>query len=488
MWEFWTSVPTFIAVLHFVAIIIVIFIERKSPVQTIVWILALMFLPFAGILLYIFIGVGGGFPLDRRFRKKREIDRRYDQIIRTQLDLLTQQHVVFRDPHMQNNADMVVMNLNKAGSMYTEDNGAEIFTSAQDNYRRMFDELRRAQHTINIMYFIFRDDEVGNELVNILTERALAGVEVRLIYDSFGNFPDRGRTRRLFRRLEIAGGHVARFLGNPIVNLLRVNYRNHRKIVVIDGKVGYTGGINIGREYMGLHKRKTPWRDTHIRLCGSSVVSLQLRFLMDWWYLVDEDIDERTAVGMYFPDISRGGNVGVQIVSSGPDSSEEQVKYAYLKMINAAKKRLYIQTPYLVPDQSVSDALKIAAASGVDVRIMIPAVPDKRLVYRATLSYAEELIQHGIKIYKYPGFLHAKMLVCDHTMCTIGTTNLDHRSFALNFEINAFMYDAGVTGQCGDIFERDLAQCAYIDPQQFAKRNVFEKILESIMRILSPLF
>lgn len=486
MW-FWGHMPGIIIVLHLICIVIVIFVERKSPVQTIAWLLALFFLPVVGMILYIFLGAGGGFALDRRFRKKQQLDAYYDGIIKEQLHLMEEDGVQFKDPRMQYNRDMVIMNLKENNSVYSADNAVDVFVSAREKYDALIEDIRNARESIHIMYFIWKPDDIGQKLVDLLAQKAAEGVEVRVMYDSFGVILYSWQQKKMFKRITAAGGRVQKFLNTPIINLLRVNYRNHRKIVVIDGEIGYTGGMNIGREYMGMHKRITPWRDTHIRVRGSCVASLQMRFLMDWWYLEDEPVDS-AVISRYFKEACHPGTVGMQMVSSGPDSPKEEIKYAYLKMINSAKQTLYIQTPYLIPDQSVAEALKVAAASGVDVRIMIPGVPDKRMVYRATLSYAEELTRAGVKLYRYEGFIHAKMLVADDLITSIGTTNLDHRSFALNFEINAFLYDCAFARKCKQIFYDDLTHCQLLTPELFDKRSLPERMVESVMRILSPLF
>ena len=272
-----------------------------------------------------------------------------------------------------------------------------------------------------------------------------------------------------------------------ILNLLRVNYRNHRKIVVIDGEIGYVGGINIGDEYLGLDKTKSPWRDTHLKIIGSAVASLQLQFLMDWQYLIDEKMDEQEAIEKFFSVRKLYGKSPVQIVSSGPDSPAQQIKYSFVKLISKAKKTLYVQTPYLIPDDTIIDGLKIAVNSGVDVRVMIPAIPDKKFVYYATLSYVEELLLSGIRVYRYDGFLHSKMLVSDGSACTLGTTNMDLRGFNLAFEINAFIYDSYFSKECEKMFLNDINSCSEFELESFKKRSLWLKFKESIFRLLSPL-
>nr|WP_242855937.1 cardiolipin synthase [Ruminiclostridium josui] len=253
-------------------------------------------------------------------------------------------------------------------------------------------------------------------------------------------------------------------------NYLKVNYRNHRKIVVIDGKIGYVGGINIGDEYLGLHKRIKPWRDTHLKITGSSVYCLQLRFMTDWLYASKKEVDFGR-LDMYFKPIKKEecGNVAIQMVSSGPDTNAEEIKRGMIKMINSAKYSILIQTPYFVPDDSFLEAIQNAAMSGVNVIIQIPEVPDKRVVYKVTTSYIEDVMDFGVKVYLYPGFLHSKMIVIDDTCCSIGSTNMDMRSFSLDFEINAFMYGREITDKCSRIFYNDLNICKEVTEEDYKK-------------------
>lgn len=476
--------PGFIVLLHVITLIIVLFAERKRPVSTISWVFTLTFLPVLGVMLYIFLGTARYVNVKRKFGKKKLYDKAYRQIIQDQLESIEQKRFDFCTPESLPYLDMISMHIRTGKSLYSDDNALTLLPSAREKYDMLFRDIRMAEKTINIMYYIFRNDHIGNELVDLLTQKAKEGVEVRLIYDSFGNLKTPAKT---FRRLKQAGGHVIKFLPRPFLNLLRVNYRNHRKIVVIDGRIGYVGGINIGDEYLGLDKTKTPWRDTHLRIEGSAVSTLQLQFLMDWQYLIDEKMDDRAAVEKFFTGGPFGGSSAVQIVSSGPDSPAQQIKYGFVKLIGGAKKTLYLQTPYLIPDDTILDGLKIAVNSGVDVRVMIPGVPDKKFVYYATLSYVEELLEAGIRVYAYHGFLHSKMLVADSTVCTLGTTNMDLRGFSLAFEINAFIYDPGFAGQCTQMFIGDIASCRELDMESFHRRGLWSKIKESIFRLLSPL-
>ena len=283
------------------------------------------------------------------------------------------------------------------------------------------------------------------------------------------------------------GGHVESFFPSklPLINL-RMNNRNHRKIVIIDGKIGYVGGFNVGDEYLGKDKKFGYWRDTHLRLEGDSVNALELRFILDWNSQSNRDSIEYE--DRYFPDVDSGGTIGVQIASSGPDEDWEQIKYGYLKMISSAKQSIYIQSPYFIPDQAFIDAIKIAALGGVEVNIMIPNKPDHPFVYWATLKNAASLLSAGVKIYHYDnGFLHSKTLIIDDEIASVGTANMDNRSFTLNFEVNAFIYDEAIAAQLKEAFIQDMKVSYRLTEDLYNKRSLWIKFKEGISQLLSPI-
>jgi cardiolipin synthase A/B len=284
-----------------------------------------------------------------------------------------------------------------------------------------------------------------------------------------------------------AGGQEAAFFPSRIPYLnLKINYRNHRKLVIIDGQVGYIGGFNIGDEYLGLNEHFGEWRDTHLRVKGNAVLQMQAQFLMDWNLAASGKI---LLNDLYFPIMSNdAGSIGMQLVASGPDTEYQQIKDAYIKMIYAAKKTICLQTPYFVPDESLMTALKIASLSGVDVRIMLPSMPDHFFVYWATHSYLGELLNNGVKCYMFEkGFLHAKTLVIDGQVASVGTANLDIRSFKLNFEMNAFIYDTQTSAKLQRIFEDDMKNSSEMTLEIYSERPMMNRFKESISRLLSPI-
>lgn len=286
--------------------------------------------------------------------------------------------------------------------------------------------------------------------------------------------------------MEAAGIDLAVFFP-PFVPFIsvRINYRNHRKLCVIDGREGYVGGFNVGDEYLGRYKKFGHWRDTHIKIVGSAVNSLQWRFFLDWKFASNSEIETKQS---YLHEKNSEEKVGIQIVSSGPDSKWPSVKDGYMKMISDAREKLYIESPYFIPDDSMLEALRLASLSGVDVRVMLPNKPDHIFVYWAGMSYVGDLLKAGVRFYTYEeGFLHSKVFISDDYVSSVGTANLDIRSFQLNFEVNAFMYDKEINRQLTENFIKDLEYCEEITPEKYEKRSIIIKIKESFSRLLSPI-
>ncbi|HEX2926914.1 MAG TPA: cardiolipin synthase [Ruminiclostridium sp.] len=473
-----------IIIANSIFIITAILFERKKPIRALSWILALTLLPVAGFVLYLVFGRPINFK-KKKFHIKNHKDVEYSREIYRTLGKVSYDETMFSEPYNDYVKQLINFNINLSQSPFTNDNRVEIFTKTQEKYDALLRDIEGAETSIHMLYFIIKNDSIGSKIINALALKAKAGVTVRVLFDHGQNLL---LPYNAFKPIIDSGGEALSFFSNSIDNYLKANYRNHRKIVVIDGKIGYVGGINIGDEYLGYHKRITPWRDTHLRITGSSVYCLQLRFMTDWIYASKKEVDFGS-LDKYFRPISSEdrGNVAVQMVSSGPDTNAEEVKRGIVKMINSAKCSILIQTPYFVPDDSVLEALQNAAVSGVNVIIQIPEVPDKRLVYKVTTSFIEDVMEFGVKVFLYPGFLHAKMIVIDDTCCSIGSANMDMRSFSLDFEINAFMYGHNITEKCSGIFYNDLKTCRLVTEESYKNRGVISKVTENICRLLSPL-
>ena len=387
------------------------------------------------------------------------------------------------NPEAEEWKDLIHLNGLYGGSFYTQNNSVSILTGGKHKFRSLMRDIKNAKSSINIMYFIIKNDAVGRRFLQALTQKAREGVEVRLLLDAMGSRQINDRVLGDFIR---AGGKRAYFFPPKLKFInVRFNYRNHRKLAVIDGSIGYIGGFNIAREYLGMKKKFGFWRDTHLRVTGNCVHDINARFLLDWRFASKEKLVLSQA---FYSDVIDGGKSGVQIVSSGPDSQRVAVKRAYMKMITSARKNVYLQTPYFVPDESILESLKMAAQSGVDVRIMIPCMPDHIFVYWATYSYVGELIQSGGRAYIYDnGFLHAKTLMVDGEVASVGSANFDRRSFVLNFEANAIIYDAREARKLEAIFEKDMESCHELTRELYAERSLWIRCKEGVARLLSDI-
>ena len=376
------------------------------------------------------------------------------------------------------------MNYTHSGAKCTYNNEVDVYYNGVDKFAQLIKDLKNAKKFIHIQYYIIRPDRLGKKIMSILEEKAAEGVEVRFLVDSMGSYKV---TRRSLRNFTKNGGKFEIFFPGifPHVNT-RINYRNHRKMVVIDGEYGYIGGFNVGDEYINENKHIGFWRDTHIRIRGEAVNDLTNRFLLDWCYASGEEIEDFSK--FYPKNPIRDGDIAIQIVTSGPDHNEEYIKNAYMKMINNAKKYVYLETPYFVPDSPMLEALKLSALSGVDVRLIIPGKPDHIFMKWAASAYIGDLLNAGAKVYLYQnGFIHAKTIVADGKVCTVGTANMDMRSYSLNFEVNAFIYDDRVANNLETQFFKDIEDCKVMTKEEYDKRSITLRIRESIIRLISPI-
>lgn len=474
----------FIALLYIANLIVafaIIFLERKNPSATLAWLLLLFVLPGAGILLYVLLSQNIARQKIYKFsdNEKRVISEELDK----QAEEIKEGSFPFSSESAEKWKDLIRLNQVYGNSFLTQNNKIEIFTDGKEMLEKLVHDIRHATVSVNVMTYILKDDDVGRAVIDILTDKAREGVEVRLMMDALGS---RMISNRKLRDFIAAGGKVAYFFKPKfkLVNL-KLNYRNHRKIAVIDGKEGYIGGFNIAREYLGLKRKFGYWRDTHIKISGGAVQDLNARFVMDWRYASKEPIELSQ---VYFGEPESRGTSPVQILSSGPNSSREEIKRGMMKMITSAQSYICLQTPYFVPDPSMIESLKMAAQSGVDVKIMIPCMPDHLFVYWATYSYCGELLKSGARVFIYDGgFLHAKTMVVDGEVTTIGSANFDRRSFKLNFESNAIIYDSEVAGRMTEIFADDIKKGHELTLKGYNERNIIIKFKEAVSRLLSDI-
>ncbi|KRO03443.1 phosphatidylserine phosphatidylglycerophosphate cardiolipin synthase-like protein [Levilactobacillus paucivorans] len=473
-----------IVILNTALAFVTVFREKRDIAATWAWMLVLVLLPVVGFIAYAFIG--RKLPKNRMFRLQRQVAVQLNERLDQQREQLGTE-IMPADKISHSVINMVNMFMETDQAFLARKNRVRIFTNGHDLFHTMMEDIEGAKSSIHIEFYTFYNDQIGNDILDLLVKKAAEGVEVRVIYDPWGSM---GTWKRFFKPLMDVGGHVEPFLGvRSAVIDFRLNFRDHRKIVTVDGKVGYVGGFNIGDQYLGRKKKFGNWRDTHLRIVGSAVFSLQARFMLDWnatdrdHPFVDDRIDSR-----YFPITKVKGTTSLQIVSSGPDSDLQQIKMGYMRLIQTAEKSLWIQTPYLIPDDSVLDSLRIAAMAGIDVRIMIPDKPDHAFVYRATQYYARQLADDGVKIYYYhDGFIHAKTMVIDGKISSVGSANMDYRSFKLNFEINAFIYDEQIAQQLTAIYETDIRNSELITPEMFDQQSAYLKFKQTASRLLSPI-
>lgn len=476
--DFSSHLGTALYIINILLAFTVIFLERKNPTSTLVWILVLFLLPAVGAIFYILLSQN--LTRKKMFQLETGEQQLYASLLKKEIKDLQEGRVTFNDPEMENYKDLILLHHVQGKALYSQDNSVEVFTDGTEKFEELFKCILSARDHIHILYFIVKRDSLGKQLLKILTQKAEEGVEVRFLIDALGN--------RLhdsdFEPLIKAGGKVEKFFPSILSYInLQLNYRNHRKLVIIDGQIGFIGGFNVGIEYLGLKKKMGYWRDTHLKITGTAVHDMQTRFLLDWRVASQEE----NLHPKYYPLPQIKGTSGIQIVSCGPDSPQEEIKQGYIKMINSAKSCIYIQTPYFVPDDSIQEALKIAALSGVDVRIMIPNKPDHLFVYWATYSFIGDLLNTGVRAFTYEkGFLHSKSIVVDQKISSVGTANFDIRSFKLNFEVNAFIYDVKVSQKLHAAFEQDLQFCEELTLEKYRQRPNIIKFKESISRLLTP--
>ena len=443
------------------------------------WVMCFILLPVFGMMMFLIFGQGIRKHTQKVYYEKLLMGEEMSKRLHKQLDFVDKE-----EAKSVPDVDLVRYFL-RYKFLFTEKNSVNIFTDAADKYESLINDIKNAKESVNILYFIIRNDEIGNRIMEELVKKANEGVTVRLLYDSIGCLPTKNSFLKKLNQTKC--GKAVSFYPVSIFTLSKINHRNHRKICVIDEKTAYLGGMNIGDEYMGK-KKLSPWRDTHIRLTGESVKLVYKYFCLDWDFSTGENLTG-TLDTLFSSEQSSDGldTIPTQIVASGPDSPADEIKGGIMKMLNNARRYAYIQTPYFVPDKAFTEALVMAADSGVDVRLMLPGIPDKPYVYYTSISYLDDLLKAGIKVYLYNGFLHAKTAVTDDKIATIGTTNIDIRSFQLHFEINAFFYSGKLAKECKQIFLSDLNNSHELTLEEYNHRPRMSKIKEALFRLFSPL-
>ncbi len=460
---------------------VIIFRERKSTSSTWSWLFVVNVLPILGFILYLLIGRGIShyriFKDRKRFQigfEKQHSHARRAYSDRAFLDMMRKNPVI---------GQLINMLYVEEKSIISTNTDVKIFNDGREKFDALIEDINRAKYHIHMEYYIFRMDDVGQEIYEALIEARKRGVEVKLLIDAWGS----NQTKMSkFKELEELGGRVAQFfpLILPLINP-RTNYRLHRKIVVIDGVIGYTGGFNVGNEYASVTKKFGYWRDNHLRLTGDIVYSLQHRFILDW---NSQHHFEITQGDPYFPDAISQGHVATQLVTSGPDEDKEQIKLTYMKMISGAEREIVIQTPYYIPSDALHESLKLALLSGVQVKMMIPNKPDHPLVYWATYFHAADLVKYGAKVYTYEnGFVHSKTLIIDGEYASVGSANLDYRSLQLCFEANVVIYNYDIAQKLRNDFIKDLKLSRALTLERYEQRSKIVRFKEGLARLIAPM-
>jgi cardiolipin synthase len=469
-----------VMMLFIMQVAFVLFMEFKNPFKTTAWLLIIFLLPGVGFFLYIFMA-----KEYKRRRVARRRGRKYNH--KLPLNILNKIEIASRTRELTNKdiwQQRRLVNLLRSipDSPITKSNETEIYSNGKETFDSIIRELEKARDHIHMEFYIVHSDDIGTKIQQLLIRKAKEGVSVRFIYDGLGSYD---LPARYIKEMTNEGIEVHAFM--PIRYSFfkkSANYRNHRKIVVVDGLVGFVGGINIGDEYLGLNPKYGFWRDTHMRIRGDAVYFLQQTFINDWAFVSGFKLTDPC----YFPDHTCEGDEQVQIIASGPESMWDTIQELYFGTISTAEKRIWIITPYFIPDISILVALKTAALSGVEVRIILPGLSDHILVKWASTSFIEELMEAGVRFWFYNnGFIHAKVLIVDETIASVGTANLDMRSFFDNFELNAVLFDKKSIKHLEEDFLEDLRFSSEIQLKEFKKRTRYQRGKEVIARMLSPL-
>ena len=460
--------------------LIVVILENRSPQKTISWILVLILLPVIGLLSYLVFGQN--YRKQKMFSLKGLGDLKWLQILSQDQKGKLEKNKFLRSERMHEKKNVMTLLLNNSKAILTEQNRVKVLNDGEETFKEIFKALRTAKEHIHLEYYIIEDGELASELHEILIDRAKAGVEIRIIYDGVGSWK---LSQKYIDSLRDKGIKIHAFL--PVIFPIltsRINYRNHRKIIVIDGKTAFVGGLNFADRYKTGIPNIGIWRDTHLKIVGEAASSLQIVFLTDWYFVRQEVLlDEK-----YRPNFKVKEHCLLQIVSSGADSDWASILQAYFSAITSAKQNVYISSPYFIPNGSILMALKTAAMSGIDVRILIPSKSDSLMTFYSTLSYIGELLEAGVRIYFYKkGFNHSKIMMVDGVISTVGTANMDIRSFEQNFEVNALIYDEKTTLELRERFLKDLKDSEEIDLLTWQERSRSQKIKESLARIFAPL-
>jgi len=458
--------------------VVKILLENKNPLKTHSYLLLLILVPILGLVIYMLFGQD--YRKNKFYSRKKVIDiSMVDSIVDSQLNLAYQHELISNDLVMEK-ANIIKLLLRNNNAFLTKNNKVEMLINGEQKFASLLEDIEKAVHHIHLEYYIFEEDKIGCEIIEKLILKSNEGVEVRFIYDDVGS----SLSLKVRKRLEKAGIEAEPIMPVYFPKFSKANYRDHRKIVVIDGRIGYVGGINVADRYVNKTGQKN-WRDTHLKIEGNAVHSLQIAFLLNWYYASNEKLNFDKFL---FPEIKTESNKCVQIAGSGPDSDWASIMQAFFVAINSATKRVWITSPYFIPNEPVLTAIKTAALSGIDVQIIFPYTADSKIVHYASMSYMKEVLEAGVKVHLYTnGFIHAKTLLVDDVFSSIGTANMDYRSFDQNYEINAMVYSESFANELATQFLIDVEQCVPLQLSRWDQRPIRKRLLQSTARLLAPL-
>ena len=470
-------------VLYYSVVIKVFFtvlLENKHPLKTQSYLLLIVLLPIVGLLIYFYFGVN--YRKEKLFSRKKVFEQKILQEWITEHRAKMLQNKTFYKDLMQEKAKIPILGFANELSIFTNNNVVEILHNGENKFPKLLRELEQARQNIHVEYYMINNDVIGNQFIDVLCRKSKARVKVRVIFDPVGS----NISRSMISKMEDAGIVIYKYmpvLWTRFAN--KINYRDHRKIVVIDGTVGYVGGMNVADHYIN-GEGKTFWRDTHLRIEGDAVNTLQMLFLLSWYFVSDQLLKLDTKVF----NASNTGRSGVfmGILGSSPDSDSESMMEAYFSMITNARDEVLISTPYFIPNESILTALKTAAKSGVKVKIVMPKKADSFFVNAAGQTFIDDLVEQGVEFYLYnKGVIHSKVIIVDECLCTIGSANMDYRSFEQNSEVNAFIYNHSIANEMKRQFEEDLMNSTLVDLEIWRKRPFTEKLVGSLARVVAPL-
>jgi cardiolipin synthase len=456
-------------------IIVIVILDNKRPEKSFAYIFLILLIPVAGVIIYLLFGA--------QYQKKKMLTKKryFDKVYLDQINEINKVAPIRNPSASYGKLPTLFYNIEQVN--FTNNNNIEVLNNGEEKFPKLIEELKKAQTSIHLDYYIIKDDDIGTQIFEILCEKALAGVPVKIIYDDVGS----SISRNGLNKLNSAGVEAFPYMPVLFSRLAhKANYRNHRKIAVIDNETGFLGGINIKDKYINPNKQSLYWRDTHIMIKGEAVIDLQYLFISDWYFVSGQKIDLNEV--RYENKHQISNHVPTSILGSDYGKSNRTIMEAFFGMITNAREEILITTPYFIPDESIFNALKITSKSGVKIKLIIPEKTDIRTAFYASQTYLKELLLSGVEVYFYTkGMMHSKTMIIDSLISTVGSTNMDQRSFSLNAEVNAFIHDKAFAAKLKSNFEEDLKDCYKLQLQDLKNRPWYVKVLSSIARLIAPL-